>query len=144
MVTIRPASAADCSHIVELFDQLGYSVTAAEVASRLPPLLGDDSNAVLVAATDRPVGLIHVAITRALESDPFAVIQALVVDESHRGRGIGAQLVDAAEEWAHSRGVKRIRVRSNVKRERARVFYERRGYTVVKAQNVFEKHVAQS
>jgi hypothetical protein len=33
----------------------------------------------------------------------------------------------------------RIRVRSNVARERTRKFYEKHGYVVTKTQNVFDK-----
>jgi GNAT superfamily N-acetyltransferase len=49
--------------------------------------------------------------------------------------------VSAAETWAAKRGAKRLRVRSNVMRERAHRFYERLGYTITKRQAVFDKDV---
>ena len=53
---------------------------------------------------------------------------ALVVDESRRGLGIGAALVDAALDWAAGQGFDTLRVRSNVVRERTHAFYERLGF----------------
>lgn len=107
---------------------------------RLAALLANtDHDAVLV--TDDLTGWIHVALVQSLESAPFAEIRGLVVDEAHRGRGIGQTLVAAAEDWARSRDVNRIRVRSNVKRERTHPFYERLGYATTKSQKVFDKRL---
>ena len=75
----------------------------------------------------------------ATASDPLAEIHGLIVEEEERGGGLGARLVAAAEAWAVERGMTRIRVRSNVARERTRKFYEKHGYTVTKTSNVFDK-----
>jgi len=61
------------------------------------------------------------------------------VAEAQRSGGVGAALVAAAEEWARVKLCARIRVRSNVVRERTHRFYERLGYRVVKSQKVFDK-----
>jgi hypothetical protein len=55
---------------------------------------------------------------------------------------MGRELCRAAEEWARGCGVTRIRVRSNVIRERAHAFYLRDGYARVKTSAVFEKVLA--
>ncbi|HEY3676065.1 MAG TPA: GNAT family N-acetyltransferase, partial [Candidatus Tumulicola sp.] len=68
-------------------------------------------------------------------------IAALVVDESERGNGTGAALLQAAEAWARERGVRCIRVRSNVIRADAHRFYEREKYAPLKDQRVFEKRM---
>ena len=47
-----------------------------------------------------------------------------------------------AEEWAARHGCPRVRVRSNVIRERTHRFYERLGYRAVKSQKVFDKSQA--
>lgn len=45
------------------------------------------------------IGWIHVFGAHRVEAEPFAEIAALVVDETRRGRGTGAALVEAAAEW---------------------------------------------
>jgi GNAT superfamily N-acetyltransferase len=133
---MRAARIEDLPLITSLAGELGYPATAEEMAPRLTALLATpETDAVFV--TD--AGWIHVALVSSLESAAFAEIRGLVVAETHRGRGMGGELVAAAESWARSRGVARIRVRSNVKRERTHTFYERHGYTTTKSQKVLDK-----
>lgn len=134
---IRPAAGSDAADLSELVVQLGYSGSAQDVLRRLTAL-GD--GAVFVAVDEeRAVGFIHVGIVRTLENDPYGEIFGLVVRDSHRGRGAGKLLLDAAEQWARGRALQRMRVRSNVTRDRAKQFYEREGYEVKKVSNVFDK-----
>ncbi|HKR64314.1 MAG TPA: GNAT family N-acetyltransferase [Thermoanaerobaculia bacterium] len=138
-VTIRAARAEDAAVIADLNGQLGYPTSAAEMAERLATI-GND--AVLVATQGEIViAWIQVAITSSLESGAFAEIRGLIVDESHRSARIGAALVAAGEAWVRERGIARIRVRSNVIRERTHRFYERLGYVGKKSQRVFDKKV---
>ena len=112
---------------------------------RLTTLLGSpEEHAVLVAELEgEVVGWIDVGVTIALESGRFAAINGLVVNESHRSRGIGEKLVHAGEQWTRERGLTRIRVRSNVLRERTHRFYERLGYTMKKVQKAFDKELVE-
>jgi GNAT superfamily N-acetyltransferase len=131
---IRRANATDA--ITELVRQLGY----AEGGRSLAAIVGRDDHAVFVWIDgERIVGFIHVCVMLSLESDSYAEIRALIVDEGKRGGGIGAKLVTAAEEWSRAQKLGRVRVRSNIIREGARRFYERLGYAVTKTQNVFDK-----
>jgi GNAT superfamily N-acetyltransferase len=137
---VRRAMREDNDAIAALAGQLGYPTSAAEMQLRLEPLLAVDREAVFVAVEDDVViGWIQVGITMSVESGDFAEIRGLVIDEAHRSRGAGAQLVDAAEAWGRARGLSRMRVRSNILRERTHRFYERHGYTVRKTQKAFEK-----
>jgi GNAT superfamily N-acetyltransferase len=134
---IREARASDAPELAELTTQLGYPSTAEEILRRLDGVTG-----LLAVATDdddRAVGWIHLVERRTLSNDPFAEIVGLVVDEAHRGRGIGEQLVYHVESWARERGLGVIRVRSNVTRERTHAFYERLGYARVKTSYQFVK-----
>ena len=141
-IMIRPARSFDAAALAELVTQLGYPTNAAAAADRLARLDSRPDHAVFVADESSGVaGFIHVCVVETLENDPYAEIKGLIVAEALRGRGIGRELVAAAECWAGERSLTRIRVRSNVKRERARRFYERDGYYVTKASNVFEKAV---
>lgn len=107
---------------------------------RLERLLASERDSVLVAVVDGSVAAwMHVLVCSSLESDDYAEIRGLVVGERFRSGGIGARLVAAAEEWARSRGLMRVRVRSDVLRKDAHRFYERQGYRVTKNQAVFDK-----
>lgn len=136
---IRIASLEDAEAIAGLSGELGYATRTDEMRQRLASLTFND--VVFVSNEEGVSGWLHAAVVRSLETEAFVEIRGLVVSERRRSSGIGAQLVAAAEQWARERGINRVRVRSNVIRERARKFYERLGYVVTKTQNVFDKTI---
>ena len=139
-VTIRSATPDDALGVGRLIAQLGYDVTVEASRRRLVQLTDRVEHSVYVAVIDnRIAGVIQTSIIETLEHEPRAEIRALCVDEPHRGTGIGAMLIAAAEKWARDRRLQKIRVRSNIVRDRTREFYERLGYVVTKTQNVFDK-----
>jgi GNAT superfamily N-acetyltransferase len=85
------------------------------------------------------VGWVGVYVFRSVETDPYAEISGLVVDEKVRSRGIGRVLLQAAEEWALGQGCDEIAVHSNVIRKRAHAFYEQNGYRLRKTQAALHK-----
>ena len=137
---IRAAASDDAAVVAELATQLGYSTSAAQMGTRLAGLLDRPDHVVLVAERDdRVVAWIHGTVRLLVESDPYVEIGGFLVDEAHRGQGIGRGLLQALESWALGRGYRRLRVRSNVLREDARRFYQGRGFAVCKRQAVFDK-----
>jgi len=142
-MTLRPARPSDAATIALLATQLGYPTSAEQAEARLRDVLDLPGGAVLVAEDDdgAVIGWIHVFGAHRVEVEPFAEIAALVVDETRRGRGTGAALVEAAVEWAGRHGFRNLRVRSNVVRERTHAFYERLGFARLKQQVVFVKPV---
>jgi N-acetylglutamate synthase-like GNAT family acetyltransferase len=141
-MNIRPAHPEDAPAIAGLATQLGYPTRPEEAERRLGDVISRPENAVLVAeAEGLVIGWIHVAGTHTVETEPFAEIRALVVDEARRGGGLGAELVAAANEWAAGHGFRTLRVRSNVVRERTHRFYERLGFARIKSQVVFARPV---
>jgi len=139
-LAIRPALDVDAGAIAALSSQLGYPSTREEILTRMSTLAAGGHTLILVAEDEGAVaGWIAVRDDVSLETGPFAEIAGLVVDQASRGRRIGEALVVAAESWARERGHGRMRVRSNVIRERAHRFYERLGYTTTKRQAVFDK-----
>jgi GNAT superfamily N-acetyltransferase len=140
-IRIRRAQSGDAEPLADLSGELGYPAAGAAVAQRLAVLLDRGDHAVLVAegAEGSVLGWVHVFVTHRLESPSFAELGGLVVSEGVRGRGIGRDLVVAAERWARGRGLTAIRVRSNVVREEAHAFYRRMGYETLKEQAVFRK-----
>lgn len=137
---IRPIQTEDAAAATQLCAQLGYPTDAESVLPRMQQIAGDRNRAVLVACLDgEVVGWIDLSIEYHLQTEPMALIGGLVVSEAARGRGIGRELCQAAEDWARERGITRMRVRSNAIRERAHAFYMQDGYTRVKTSAVFEK-----
>lgn len=140
-VSIRAALEADAETLAELAGQLGYPAGAATLRARLAAVRNADAGEVFVAVGENAtvVGWTHVAPRLGLEDAPFAEIAGLIVAEAARGLGVGAALLHTAENWARQRGYAKLRVRSNVVRERAHRFYLREGCIERKRQVVFDK-----
>jgi GNAT superfamily N-acetyltransferase len=140
-ISIRPAQDADATALAELSGQLGYPLDAAAMRVRLQRVREAGNGEVFVAVTTAGavVGWTHVVKRVQLEDAPFAELSGLIVDASARNAGLGALLLQSAERWASDNGLARLRVRSNVVRERAHRFYLRAGYAERKRQVVFDK-----
>ena len=126
---IRPAEPRDGAALVRLIGQLGYEVTETEIAERLAAM-AEEGRLVLVAELgDAVVGCLSTSVMRVLHRPaPVGRISMMVVDEPLRGRGIGAELVRAAEDALAARGCYMVEVTSNLRRADAHRFYERLGY----------------
>jgi GNAT superfamily N-acetyltransferase len=137
---IKKARIEDAASLAELSGQLGYRTTAREMRGRLRRIRPAAQNAILVAEfAGKLIGWLHVSVNPLLEVPLRAEVNALIVDENHRGSGAGARLLAAAEIWARSKGCRNMSVRSNVVRDRAHKFYLRQGYQHYKTQKAFRK-----
>jgi GNAT superfamily N-acetyltransferase len=139
--TIRPAHRRDSARISELATQLGYPSHADEIIRRLEEIQRSDESSVFVAETaeDDIAGWIGMFVFRSIAEEPRVEVSGLVVDEKQRSQGIGEKLLDRAEQWAREKGCRAIGLRCNVIRERAHIFYLRRGYEHKKTQRSFRK-----
>jgi GNAT superfamily N-acetyltransferase len=128
-LTVRDARAVDAEDIARLLDQLGYPTALEAVTPRLERLavVGDR---VLVADDEgQVVGLGHLQVSPTLERErPAARIGALIVDETHRGQGVGRALVQALEDEARLRGCGLLFLTTGAQRDDAHTFYERVGF----------------
>jgi GNAT superfamily N-acetyltransferase len=90
----------------------------------------DPSSTAYVADADGDLlGLVAVHICPFFErTGSWGRIVALIVSDQARGRGVGGQLVTAAESFATSRGCVRMEVTSGDRRQEAHEFYRRCGY----------------
>jgi GNAT superfamily N-acetyltransferase len=140
-VHIRPARLEDAAAIAELCGQLGYPTAREQTAKHLP-LLNAPHYGVFVAERGLPIGWIVVQAKVSLHAGCFAEVTGLVVDEKHRGAGVGALLLRRAEEWALEHGYEQVWLRSNIKRNDAHRFYERHGYELLKTSYTFRKALA--
>ena len=137
---IRAAKQNDATDVARLCLQLGYNTSKEDCSSRQEMLSRDENSAVFVADVDgRVVGWIQLSVRLSIESGEFVEIVGLVVDEGYRGRGVGRALVSQGEDWARARGQRTFRVRTNVVREDAPLFYRSMGFKETKRQSVFVK-----
>jgi len=142
---IRCAQIGDASEMTRLAAQLGYPMAAAEMARRLAALLANERHYMAVAvSSDLMLGWMHVEHRFSLEGGDRAELMGLVVDSNARRRALGRELVDVAENWALSRGLSSLTVRSNAARELSHPFYEALGYSREKTQHVYRKTLARS
>jgi ribosomal protein S18 acetylase RimI-like enzyme len=140
--TIRSPRSDDYDAITELAGQLGYPSAEEQIRLRIEGMNNDD-HAVFVAElpTGQIAGWVGLYIFRSVEMEHSTFISGLIIDEKLRSRGIGKELLHAAEEWARSRDCHAICVSSNVIRRRAHLFYLGNGYRNVKTQATFRKNL---
>jgi GNAT superfamily N-acetyltransferase len=138
-VRVREMVSEDLPAAAALSGELGYPVTLAQLEPRFDWLRrsGDEQLLVAELPDGSIAGWIHVGADPSLTHDSVAEIKGLVVSDAHRGKGLGQQLVAAAEAWCVRRGFRNVRVRSRVEREAAHGFYQARGYQRQKTQHVF-------
>ena len=141
---VREAIFQDAEVLTSLTAQLGYPCTKVEILARLIPYQNKTHGVVFVAVLDGTVvGWISLNIVRYFYVDPFIEVSGFVVEEKQRSKGIGKKLLQKVEAWTKEQGYKRIRIRTNVIRERAHKFYENNGYKKVKEQKVYMKEIGQ-
>lgn len=128
--TLRPPGDDDALPLARLITQLGYPTAPAQMHDRLQELQRRTDIAAIVAElSGTVVGMIGLMLARGFEFDGFqGEIVALVVDEAHRGGGIGRALVVAGEDWLRQRGARRVKINTSHVRTDAHRFYERMGY----------------
>lgn len=130
---IRQANENDIHRLASLIGELGYPTSNDEMAQRFPEISADTSYNTLVIEKDGIiVGMIGMMLGLAYENNNnYVRIIALVVDSTYRKRGIGEELISAAEKWAREKGATKLALNSGNRDERndAHRFYTRLGFT---------------
>ena len=138
MVSIRKATAKDESNVRTLLKLLltdtlidGETVDRAEAAgSAYRALLTEDRGAVLIAEDESGfLGCITFSYNLAIRyGGEYAQIEELIVNDSARGKKVGAALVQSSIDAARSRGCKEIGLYAM---EHNVPFYEKQGFSYV-------------
>ncbi|WP_395623240.1 GNAT family N-acetyltransferase [Sphingomonas daechungensis] len=128
-IVIREARESDAPRLVDLIIALGHPIDEADVRRNLE-ILGKNEIPPLVATDiERVIGMCGLsAMVTVHRPAPVGRVSVMIVDESYRGRGIGALLMAEAEKRLSAHGCHILEVTSNVSRERAHQFYEKLGY----------------
>ncbi|TWI03005.1 PhnO protein [Luteimonas cucumeris] len=127
---LRPATPDDAADVARLLGELGYPCDRDEAAARIVTILSDKAQTLLLAdAHGETCGLVALhSLYAVTHGAGISRITALVVAESHRGRGIGRLLLRGAEINARLAGAARIEVTSSAQRSQAHDFYRQCGY----------------
>lgn len=130
---IRSATPGDVRALVRLVDVLraAEGLTDALPDELVRAYIGERDTEVLIAQDedDAVVGMVSVRFMRDLfHAGGSALIQELVVAEEHRGKGVGAALLDAAVEMAEDFGVDEISVTTGESNDKAKALYVSRGF----------------
>jgi N-acetylglutamate synthase-like GNAT family acetyltransferase len=133
---LRAFRQSDLAGVRDLLRQLGYDVPEAELGRRIGRISEAAGHHFLVAELEgRLAGVLHVFERPALEKPCEAVVQALVVEASLRGRGLGRALMRLAEAWASAQGLGSIALHTR----KAQAFYEGIGYDRVASSDLMRK-----
>lgn len=139
-IVIRKAKKSDAAKIADLSVQLEHPMTDEEAGERLAVVLRDENQALFVAQEkSQVIGYVSVSANFEFLNGVQARLGGLVVGSVNRGKGIGKRLMKEAEKWAKAKGIKSMKLASNVKRIDAHRFYEKIGYIKTKEQAAFKK-----
>jgi GNAT superfamily N-acetyltransferase len=130
----RIAESRDMDTICALFHQLGYTNTSAALRQRFLDRFCNIRDEILVAEADGKVlGVVVVNYIQPFHAPGlWAMISALVVDDSVRGKGVGGALLEHAVCHALEMGCMQIELSSNESRIRAHDFYLKHGFAEVR------------
>ena len=133
---IRAATIADEPAVLDLLEALfeppgarppGYARERAATAFR-HAVGADDADVLLVHDAGRLAGLASVYVLfPSMRFGRRVWLEDLVVGPTHRGRGIGKRLLDAATEWGHARDCVFLELTSGAARTDAHRFYRANG-----------------
>jgi GNAT superfamily N-acetyltransferase len=129
--SVRHAEPDDAAQVATLLAELGYPGNqVADVRQRLDLWANETTSRVLVGERHKQVlGIIAVTAIPYLEhAGRWGRIVALVVSSTCRGRGVGRQLVQAAEEAASELGCVVMEVTTALSRTDSHLFYQALGY----------------
>jgi len=136
VITIRTATPDDESAALALIEELfespgvrapGYTAERGRAGFKYA-VHDRDADVLLAVEGDHAVGLASVyADILSIRFGPRCWLQDLIVTASHRGRWIGAQLVEAAADWARERGCTHLELASGEGRKDAHRFYMAQG-----------------
>ena len=131
-------TAKDATTVNTLSKQLGYPLSIEQTLLNINSVLQSKDHTAFVAEYEnRVVGWIGASQAIMIEVMPHCEINGLVIDEHHRGMGIGKLLIDKVRQWAKDKGNIKMGLHCNVKRTEAHKFYEHMGFAEIKQQKNF-------
>ena len=132
IMNIRSASHKDIDQLINLLNELGYPSDKDTLTKSLTHYKRSDDYEVLVAEHEgKVVGCISLHVMKLFHRAGNAGrITSLVVSSENRGKGIGKDLVNAADRYFKSMGCVKTEVTSGDHRKAAHNFYQSEGFVL--------------
>lgn len=135
MLTLRKARTQDLEQLTALLKLLftieaDFSFNAAKQRQGLALMLDNDRGCILVAEeAGRIIGMCtgQVVISTA-EGGPAVLVEDVVVESGHRGRGVGRDLMAAMAGWGLEQGATRLQLMADKNNFPALSFYQNLGW----------------
>jgi ribosomal protein S18 acetylase RimI-like enzyme len=135
-VTIRKAALADIPAMVELLRQLfaieeDFTFNAANHQKGLHLLINSHNRGIALVAEKN--GLVIGMVTgqtniSTVEGTLALTLEDMVIDEMHRGKSVGTNLMNCVMEWAKIQGIPRMQLLADKTNESALAFYKKLGW----------------
>ncbi len=133
-ITTRRATVQDSEPVALLFDQYRQfygqpSDTEAATGFINARLDQNDSTILVASAGDTQIGFTQLYPSfSSVSMAPIWILNDLFVAESHRRRGVGRALMNAAQEFATNDGAKRLCLATGEDNVSAQALYESQGW----------------
>lgn len=131
MVHIRPAKPNDSRRIAELYAQLVANPAVNVLPERIAQIADDPNTGLFVCERDGVVvgtALVSLCADAMFGFQPFAIVENIVVNQAHRGAGIGTALLTHIETFCLNRDCSKIMLLSASQRTDAHRFFEQAGF----------------
>lgn len=130
-INVREAIAEDAPAIQELYGLLVSNPAVLVLPERIARVAQDPMTKLFVAEAEGTVAgtvLVSLCSDVMFQSQPFAIVENIVVSASNRGVGVGAALMREVERHCQSRECSKIMLLSSSERAEAHRFFESAGF----------------
>ncbi len=131
-IKVRPANEADFDSVYELLNQLKGSQHNYEAFEQnyLQNIADPLVHYLIAVQKNEVVGFISLHVQRILHHPSLTgEIQELIIEENHRGKGIGKMLMEKVELLAKELKLEEVELTTRIHRKEAQEFYKNLGYT---------------
>ena len=130
-VTVRQARAKDSAALQALYIELTEDNNVRVVPEEVEAAFSDTRTCLIVAEMNEQVcGTVLVSLCSDVMygSQPFAVVENIVVMNCLRGKGVGARLMEYVDSFCLKSDCTKVMLLSSVSRIEAHAFFEKAGY----------------
>jgi len=129
--TVRRALPSDANSIAALYTQLVSNPAVAVLPERIAEISRDPNTALFVCELESRVcatALVSLCADVMFKSQPYAVVENVIVDSSTQRLGVGTALFRHIEAFCLANDCFKIMLLSSTNREHAHRFFERAGF----------------